>query len=184
MSRAVPASFLDPMLCLATAKLPESTDWQCEVQLDGYRAVGIKTGSEVQLRSRNNNDFAGRYPAIAKALPALPKETVVDGEIVAFDEAGRPSFNKLQNYGSSHGPIFYYGFDLLMLSGRDVRPEPLHVRREMLETKVLTKLDEPIRYSPALEGRLDDLIVSLRKQKCSAQIVFNLTCARRPLKLF
>lgn len=122
MSRAVAASFLEPMLCLATAKLPESEDWQYELKLDGYRAVGIKTGSEVQLRSRNNNDFAGRYPAIAKALRALPKETVVDGEIVAFDEAGRPSFNKLQNYGSSQGPIFYYGFDLLMLSGRNVRP--------------------------------------------------------------
>jgi bifunctional non-homologous end joining protein LigD len=64
-----------------------------------------------------------------------------------------------------------------MLSGRDVRPEPLQVRREMLETKVLTKLDEPIRYSLALEGRLADLIVSVRKQKLEGLIAKRLDSA-------
>jgi len=59
----------------------------------------------VQLRSRNDNDFTQRYPAIAKALAALPDETVIDGEVVALDESGRPSFNILQNYGSSKAPI-------------------------------------------------------------------------------
>jgi len=62
----------------------------------------------VQLRSRNDNDFTQRYPAIAKALAALPDETVIDGEVVALDESGRPSFNILQNYGSSKAPILYY----------------------------------------------------------------------------
>jgi DNA ligase D-like protein (predicted ligase) len=159
------AAFVEPMLCLAVAKLPEGQDWQYELKLDGYRALGIKSGGKVQLRSRNNKDFALRYQAIARALDSLPNETVIDGEVVAFDEAGRPSFNRLQNYGSSTVPIFYYAFDLLMYSGRDVRPEPLEIRRQMLEAQVLSTLDEPIRYSPALESSLADLVRSVREQK-------------------
>jgi len=102
---------------LAVAKLPEGQEWQYELKLDGYRALGIKSAGKVQLRSRNNKDFALRYPAIARGLDRLPNESVIDGEVVAFDEAGRPSFNRLQNYGSSTVPIFYYAFDLLMYSG-------------------------------------------------------------------
>jgi ATP-dependent DNA ligase len=90
----------------------KARNWEYELKLGGYRALGIKTGAEVQLRSRNNNDFASRYPTIAKALRALPRETVVDGELVAFDEFGRPSFNRLQNYRPSQVPIFYYAFDV------------------------------------------------------------------------
>ena len=54
----------------------------------------------VQLRSRNNNDFASRYPLLPKALAAMPDETLLDGEVVALDASGRPSFNTLQNYSS------------------------------------------------------------------------------------
>jgi ATP-dependent DNA ligase len=89
----------------------------------------------------------------------------VDGELVAFDESGRPSFNRLQNYGSSNVPLFFYAFDLLMISGRDIRSEPLETRREVLRTKILTRLKDPIRYSPTLDSSLSDLIQSVRQQK-------------------
>jgi ATP-dependent DNA ligase len=87
------------MLPLRTEKLPEGPDWAYEIKLDGYRAIAFKAGGKLQLRSRNDNHFALRYPSVAKSLASLPDDTAVDGEIVALDAEGKPSFNALQNYG-------------------------------------------------------------------------------------
>jgi ATP-dependent DNA ligase len=92
------ATFIEPMLLLRTDNLPQGADWSYEIKLDGYRALAIKTGCKVQLRSRNDNDFTERYSSIAAALRTVPDETVLDGEVAALDEEGRPSFNLLQNY--------------------------------------------------------------------------------------
>ena len=152
------------MLLLRTDRLPEGATWQYEIKLDGYRAIAFKSGGRVQLRSRNDKDFGGKYPAIVKALSAMPDETVIDGEVVALDPAGRPSFNTLQNYGSSAIPLFYYVFDVMILAGEDITSEPLARRRELLQTQVLSKLDEPIRESPILDASLPDLIRSVKAQ--------------------
>jgi bifunctional non-homologous end joining protein LigD len=113
------------MLLQRTESLPEGSKWAYEVKLDGYRALAIKANGRVQLRSRNNKDFSTKYQGITKALAALPDETVIDGEIVALDETGRPSFSALQNYGSARVRIVYYVFDVLILSGRNIMPEHL-----------------------------------------------------------
>jgi DNA ligase D-like protein (predicted ligase) len=160
----VRAYFIKPMLLLSANSLPEGEEWEYELKLDGYRAIAFKSNGKVHLRSRNNKDFAVRYRAIASALQKIPDETVIDGEVIAFDDSGRPSFNLLQNFGSSTVPIFYYVFDLLILGGRDVRSEPLETRREFLKAKVLSKLHEPIRYSPDLDATVPDLIRSVRQQ--------------------
>jgi bifunctional non-homologous end joining protein LigD len=94
---AAKASFIEPMLLLRSGTLPEGPRWIYELKLDGYH-LAIKSGGSVELRSRDNNDFTGKYPAIAKALNRPPDESVLDGEVVAFDESGRPSFNMLQNH--------------------------------------------------------------------------------------
>src|SRR4051812_26822105 len=122
------AKFVEPMLLLRKERLPDSADWLYEIKLDGYRALAFKSGGKVQLRSRNDNDFAVRYPGIAQALRSLPDETVIDGEVVAVDDEGRPSFNLLQNYGSSQTPLFYYVFDVLIIAGQNVMKETLDVR--------------------------------------------------------
>src|SRR5215831_15733975 len=150
------------MLLLRTERLPQGPDWI--VELDGYRALAIKSAGKVQLRSRNDNDFNARYPGIVKALAPMPDETVIDGEVVALDRDGKPSFNTLQNYGSAGAPLHFYIFDLLILKGLDVMGEPLVKRRELLEEHVLPKLAEPIRYSPVLEAKLEDLIRSVKAQ--------------------
>jgi bifunctional non-homologous end joining protein LigD len=94
----------------------------------------------VHLWSRNENDFGTPFPSIADALASLPEGTVIDGEIVALDDKGKPSFNALQNYGSSKAPLIYYLFDVPVLSGRDLRDLPLEDRRARLEQTAGAKL--------------------------------------------
>jgi ATP-dependent DNA ligase len=134
------------------------------VKLDGYRAIAFRSAGHVHLRSRNDKDFSGRYSGIAKALSSLPDETVIDGEVVALDEAGRPSFSALQNYGSYKGPLLYYVFDVLTIRGRDVTGESLSSRRELLHREILPKLREPIRVSAVLDASLPDLIHAVKAQ--------------------
>ena len=125
MPGKIKATFIAPMPLLRTEKLPEGADWLYEIKLDGYRALAIKSGGKVELRSRNDNDFTARYANSAEALSSLPNETVIDGEVVALDREGKPSFGALQKYGSADSPLYCYVFDLLTLAGKDVMPEPL-----------------------------------------------------------
>ena len=157
------AKFVEPMLLLRSASLPDGDGWIREIKFDGYRALAFKSAGKVQLRSRNDNDMVARYPAICQGAGEMPDDTVVDGEIVALDADGRPSFNLLQNYGNSTGPLVYFIFDVLVLAGRDLKKETLETRRGLLEKKVMPKLAEPIRLSPALEGTMKELIASVKE---------------------
>ena len=151
------------MLLLRTDALPDDPRrWTYQLKLDGYRAIAYKTRGKLFLRSRNNNDFSLRYPAVVEGLAALPDESVIDGEVVAFDADGRPSFNVLQNYGSSSAPVVFFVFDVMILRGTDVTCETLERRRRLLETKVLPKLKEPVRYAGYLNAALPDLIASVK----------------------
>jgi bifunctional non-homologous end joining protein LigD len=164
MAERVKAGFVEPMLLLRTDSLPDDpVRWEYQLKLDGYRAVAFKAGGRLHLRSRNNNDFSVRYPSVLKGLAKLPDETVIDGEIVAFDEHGRPSFNALQNY-IPKTPVVYYVFDVMVLAGRDVRSEPLEARRKLLERHVLPKLAEPVRDTGQLDASLQDLVHSVKTQ--------------------
>jgi DNA ligase D-like protein (predicted ligase) len=165
VSTTVKAGFIEPMLLLRTDTLPdEPARWAYQLKFDGYRAIAFKTGGRIYLRSRNDNDFGARYPAVVRGLARLPDETVIDGELVAFDEDGRPSFNALQNYESSSTPVIYFVFDLMILTGRDVKAETLEARRGLLERKVVPKLSEPVRYAGELHASLRDLIHSVKAQ--------------------
>jgi len=165
MPARVKARFIKPMLLLSTDRLPDDrSKWEYQLKLDGYRAIAFKTGNTLHLRSRNDNDFSRRYPAVLRGLAKLPDETVIDGEIVALDEEGRPSFNALQNSIGSETSVVFYVFDLIVLSGRDVSAEPLTARRALLERKVLPTLADPVRYAGILEASLRDLIHAVKTQ--------------------
>jgi len=160
----VKARFVEPMLLLRTDTLPDDpASWAYELKLDGYRAIAFKTGGQVRLRSRNDNAFSTRYASIVGGLAQLPNETVVDGELVAFGDDGRPSFNALQNYSAS-APVLFYVFDVIMLAGRDLRNETLESRRRLLEDKIVPKLVEPVRYAAEINATLRDLIHSVKAQ--------------------
>jgi DNA ligase D-like protein (predicted ligase) len=152
------------MKCLPVAKLPEGSAWAYELKFDGYRALGIKSTGRVRLLSRNEKDLSARFPSIAQALARLPDETVVDGEIVAFDDNGRPSFNVLQNSLSSNPPLAFYVFDLIAWRGRDMTRRALDERRDLLRKKLMPRLAEPIRYSETVESPVDELLDAVRAE--------------------
>src|SRR5215204_117779 len=110
------------MLLLRAESLPDDPRWEYQLKLDGYRAVAFKSRGVVHLRSRNDKDFATRYPVIVSGLQGLPEETVIDGEVVAFDQQGRPSFSALQDYDPKT-PLVFYVFDVMVLAGKDVTGE-------------------------------------------------------------
>lgn len=163
MAAKTKGRFIDPMLLQRTEALPDDgTRWEYQLKFDGYRAIAFKTAGRIHLRSRNDNDFNGRYADVVKGLARLPNESVIDGEIVAVDAEGRPSFNILQNYGSSPAPVLYYVFDVMVAAGRDVMHQPLEARRDILEKTILPKLVEPVRYAAPLDARLPVLVASVK----------------------
>ena len=92
------------MAAQVVKRLPEGPDWVYELKFDGYRALIIKDKQQVELRSRKNKDLTGMYPGIAPAgLRLNADQAVVDGEIVAPDAQGRPSFQALQHRASHPG---------------------------------------------------------------------------------
>jgi bifunctional non-homologous end joining protein LigD len=158
-----PAQFIEPMLSLAVPTLPEGPEWSYEVKFDGYRTQGIKTGGCVQLRSRNGRNFNSRFAHIARALEALPDETVIDGEVIAYDSEGHPSFEVLQNHLTGKPPLHYFAFDLLVLRGKNVMSESLEHRRELLRRLVMPLLPESIRFSDTLRATAAEVIEAIRK---------------------
>lgn len=155
--------FLEPMLAKTTDKVPEGSEWQYEIKLDGYRALAVKHGDTVELFSRRGNRLGQRYRAVAAALTSLPQGTILDGEIVALDPDGRPNFNALQNWQPSK-PVFFYAFDILAYRGRDLTKLVLTERRQLLE-KAIAGLDDPVRLSPIFDFPAQDVIRAAREQR-------------------
>jgi bifunctional non-homologous end joining protein LigD len=119
------------MLATSASKLPQGDDWTYEVKWDGYRTLAWKHGTRVKLLSRNLKDATAQYPSVARAIGQLNADAaLLDGEIVAIDENGRPSFQALHHQSSN--AIVYYAFDLLHLNGRDLTRMPLEERRAAL----------------------------------------------------
>ena len=140
-----------------------TTDATEEVKFDGYRAVGVKTGREAIIYSRNGKNFNKRYPYLAEALANLPADMVVDGEIVALDDSGRPDFHRLQHFGAESARIHYFVFDLLISNGRDLTKLPLSERRKHLAA---LKLRSPrIRISEQFNIPAADMVSAVRQQQ-------------------
>jgi bifunctional non-homologous end joining protein LigD len=91
----------------------------------------VKCRGELILYSRRKNSPNHRFDYVASALKGLPDETVIDGELVALDPGGKPSFNLLQNLRSAESHIIYYAFDILFRKGEDLTQLPLSKRREV-----------------------------------------------------
>lgn len=160
--RIVKPTFVEPMQCKPVTELLEGEDWTFEIKFDGYRCVVLKVGSKVTLFSRNEKKLNDRFPTLAAALAELPGEFAVDGEIVALDETGRPSFQLLQNSGSARPAIYFYTFDLLHRDGEDLQRSPIERRRQMLG-ELLVNPTDPLRLSPLLQAPAGEILEAVQK---------------------
>lgn len=146
----------------ALAKALSARPW-VEVKWDGIRAIGTWTRGRMLLHARSGTDITARYPELtADGAPRLPAhDAVLDGEIVAFDDSGRPSFTRLQNRMHLtrareierevvRTPVVYLVFDLLRLNGHDLTGLPLEQRRSLLDD-VIAGLDAPIQSPPVFD---------------------------------
>ena len=140
-----------PMLATLADGLPAGEDWLYEIKWDGYRALGYVRAGEARLVSRNRNDLTGRFPELAKTLAkaARSPECVVDGEVCALDEQGRPSFSAMQQ-GRPGTPLVYAVFDVLEIDGEPVTRLPLVERRARLEA-LLDAKQKAVQLSAAFD---------------------------------
>ena len=136
------------MLATPVAKAFDSPEWLFELKWDGYRAVAFIESGRLRLVSRNQNDLTKQFSELA-SMPQFVKaeRAILDGEIVALDEEGRPSFSLMQQRtGFQPGkrrlspregvPITYYAFDLLYLDGIDLSRVALEQRKQLLQDRI------------------------------------------------
>jgi len=147
-----------PMLATLIEKPFDDADWIFEIKWDGYRALSFLNQGAVRLLSRNQNDMTAQFPELA-SLPDYVRadSAVIDGEIVAVDEHGRPSFSLMQQRTRmSHPgrrmtnrggvPILYYAFDLIYINGYDLRPVNLEERKRLLQ-EIVARESELVHFS-------------------------------------
>lgn len=137
-----------------------------EVKYDGFRALAARSGKEVALISRNQLDFAPRYPELVAALSRLRiQEVVLDGEIVGLDAEGRSRFERMGLPGGHH----YVLFDVLWWKGKDVRARPLEERVALLDQ--LGALEPPLVRAEVIEGPVGEALVHARERQLEGLIV-------------
>jgi bifunctional non-homologous end joining protein LigD len=134
------------MLATLVADVPSGPRWAFEPKWDGVRAIGRMDGGRATLTSRNRLDLTERFSDVAGALPAAVAgvDCLLDGEVCAFDEAGRPSFSALQRGAR---PRRYELFDILEVGGERLLGAPYEERRARLED--LVSENERVAVSPA-----------------------------------
>src|ERR1700730_2402713 len=152
-------AFVEPMECLPAPKIPEGPLWVYEIKLDGYRAVGINPAQgKPRLYSRRGKSFDRKFPDVSKALAALPPGTVIDGEVVALDDAGRPDFNLLTHSRKSARRICFYVFDLPYLKSQDITHLSLLERRNLLKSISLKEPTRLLEYFETSAGEMLDVV--------------------------
>jgi bifunctional non-homologous end joining protein LigD len=138
-----------PMLATLASELPKGKDWRYEVKWDGYRALAYVGGGECELVSRNANLLTSRFPEVAKAVPRALRtpSAVLDGEVCALDDEGRPSFSAMQQ---GTGRVVFYVFDLLEVDGDPLVDCTLAFRQSRL-AELLDRRNQTVRLSESFD---------------------------------
>lgn len=164
------ASFVEPMKAQLSDLPPfDSADWIFEIKWDGYRAIAETNSDGNRLYSRNGLTFDKAYPKVFESLKKIKKKVVIDGEIVVFDEKGKPNFQKLQNYRSNDKyTIQYYVFDIIYLDGKNITNLPVTERKEMLR-KILPE-SEIILFCDHVDSEGKALFREMKKMNLEGMI--------------
>jgi bifunctional non-homologous end joining protein LigD len=149
---------IEPMLATISNKVPEGGDWVYEIKWDGFRGICFLEGGKLRVISRNGRALNQNFPELEDTAKNISAETaILDGEIVAFDSSGRPSFSLMQQrtgFATTrervHTPVKLIAFDLLYLNGYDLRDVALSDRQRLLREVV--KPGEHISVSEVFSG--------------------------------
>ena len=162
-SRA-PPPFEEPQLATLVDEVPSGTRWLHEIKYDGYRLL-LSVGDGVATAfTRKGLDWSDRFKALIKAAAKLPAGCLIDGEAVALDDEGRPSFQLLQSTLKGGGaPLAFYAFDLLVDRGESIRKLPNIERKERLAA-LLEGVPPPILYGDHIFGRGEEMFEAVCKQ--------------------
>jgi len=161
--------YIKPMLAKLYDKPFDSPDWIFEIKWDGYRAIAEINKKDMRLYSRNGLSFSNKYPVIFEALKSIKKNMILDGEIVAFDKDGMPSFQLLQKYEQDNSiPLAYYVFDCLQVNGKSIESKTLLERKQIL--KDLLPENDFIKYCDHVEANGNDFFKAVKKQGLEGMI--------------
>ncbi|MGH6787167.1 MAG: DNA ligase D [Novosphingobium sp.] len=132
---AKPPAFRPPQLATLADHVPAGNGWFHEVKYDGYRCLIAAAGEDVRVYTRSGLDWTARFAGIARAFAALDLPgALIDGEVVAFDADGRPSFSRLQQaIDQSDGALAYFAFDMLECTGEDLTGLGNRARKDRLQ---------------------------------------------------
>lgn len=131
-------NFVKPMLAKLSENAFDDKDWIFEIKWDGYRAVADLSKKQPLFYSRNGISFLSKFDTIAEDLSLQKHKMILDGEIVAYDENGKPSFQLLQQIGDNPDlALTYQVFDLLWLNGQSTEELPLIQRKELLKDALI-----------------------------------------------
>lgn len=164
------SSFIEPMKAQLTDQSAfDSPDWLFEIKWDGYRAIAEINKSGNKLYSRNGLTFDKAYTKVFDALRAIRKDAIIDGEIVVFDENGKPNFQKLQNYQNRDKyAIQYFVFDIIELEGKSLTNLPLIERKQIL--KEFLPASNVIKYCDHVEDEGKMLFKEMQKMNLEGMI--------------
>jgi bifunctional non-homologous end joining protein LigD len=165
--RAAMPDRVEPMLATLAGAVPEGGEWGYEIKWDGYRGLCYVAGGKLRIESRNGHLLNRQFPELEQAAIAADA-AIIDGEIVAYDANGRPSFSLMQQRtgfaaaeARSRAPVALVAFDLLYLNGYDLRDVVLSERSKLLRSVV--RAGKYLRISESFTGSGEQVLQAARE---------------------
>jgi len=164
-AKALPA-FRPPQLATLVDEIPQGSGWAFELKYDGYRCLAAISGEDVQLFTRNANDWTTQFAPLVEPLSHLTAGTaLIDGEICAFDAKGRTDFSTLKDALSTGGALTFFAFDLIEEDGEDLADLPLTERKARLKALIERAPANPlVQYSEHVMGNGEKVFAAVCKE--------------------